>query len=699
MMTEVLCDLDSDDAETRRRATSEIAGVGATARPELLIRALGDADWRVRKEATQVALAIGPDAAIIAALVGVLRAGDNVGLRNAVVETLASMGSAAVPAVTDEIAGLSADGRKLAAEILGRAQDVGAMPALERLAGDADANVRNAAVDAIGDLGGVAIEASSRALLRLLGSGDRHVVLAALEGMNRLGIIAPWESLRRLATDPILRRPVLVACARSGSIEAASFLAAALEDDQEGIVRVAMSGLAELHMSGTVDRPALARTIGTVGPRARERLVRALAPEAGDVFGRRVALVVAAIAGEPVAIDAAIEALVDDETACEAAAAIEILGVKALPRILARVAEGDAALRVATIERLAAIGGEEPRSAVRLALRAATNDSDEAVASAALSAIGSMGSFDDIAAVIDLVSSRCGAASAAMAALAALAKRWPDQASVAALACRRDERAALPVAIVIGAIGGGVIGDAADDVTFLSAALSSADPETRKAAADALGRVGSDLALSCLELAIADESRDVQLSAVRALGRLRTEGGRAAGLDRLLDLARGTDPDIIAAAARAIGEAGDVGAVEQLSVLVRSTAPFVAVAAVEALGKLSNRDAVGALVGIGDDAHAEVVKATLIALGGVSDRRAFAWIGRALDHGEWDVRRVAADCIGRFGGQPATDLLRARLAVEKEPLVIEAIVRAIAVIEAPPSVRCLPSIPPGRADP
>jgi HEAT repeat protein len=543
----------------------------------------------------------------------------------------------------------------------------------------------------------VAIEAASRALVRLLVANDRHVVLAALEGTNRLGIIVPWEMLRRLAQDAILRRPVLIACARTGSIEAASLLASALDDEQYPIFRVAMSGLAELYMSGTVDRTDLARTIGTVGSRARVRLLGALRPDTGDPFGRRVALVVAAIAGEPAAVDTAIEALVDDETAGEAAAAIEIFGARALPRILARMAQGDAALRVATIERLATLAGEESKNAVRFALRAAMGDDDPDVASAALTALGRAGSFEDIEAVMQAVASgRAAVAGSARSALLGLAARWPEQAAMAAMAFRRDARAALPVSVVIGAIGGGVIGDASDDVAFLSAALSNADPETRKAAADAIGMVGSDLGLSAVELAIADEVRDVQLSAVRALGRLRTGEGRAAGTDLLIELTRGADTEIAAAAARALGEAGDPSARELLAALAGSAPPLVAVAAVQALGKIGDAGCVDALLGIGDNAHAEVIKEALLALGGVSDARAFTRIGRALDHGDWDVRRLAADCLARFGGQAATDLLRARLAVEKEPLVTEAIVRAVALIEAPPSVRCLPSIPPGR---
>ena len=354
---------------------------------------------------------------------------------------------------------------------------------------------------------------------------------------------------------------------------------------------------------------------------------------------------------------------------------------------------------MATIERLALLAGEESRSAVRLALRTAMNDADPDVAAAALAALGVAGGFEDIGAVIDAVASgRAAVLGSAMTALSALAARWPEQAAVAALSARRDERAALPVAIVIGTLGGGVLGDAVDDVAFLSAAMSSADPETRKAAVDAIAKIGLESGLDAVELAVADEVRDVQLSAVRALGRLRTGEGRRPGVDRLIDLTGGNDAEIAAAAARALGEATDPRACASLVALVGSASPIVAVAAVEALGRIRDRASIEALISVGEDVHVEVTKAVLLALDRIADSRAFARVGRALDHDAWDVRRVAADCLGRFGGHAAADLLRARLAIEKEPIVAEAIVEAIASLEAPPSVRCRPSIAPGRAD-
>ena len=121
-------DLESPDPEVRRRATAVIPELpSADATVFGMIRALGDPDWRVRKEAGQIALLIGPSRHLVDQLVALLFPGDNVGLRNAAVETLAFFGRNGVPAVVRALPQLDADGKKLAAEILGRAQDPSAM--------------------------------------------------------------------------------------------------------------------------------------------------------------------------------------------------------------------------------------------------------------------------------------------------------------------------------------------------------------------------------------------------------------------------------------------------------------------------------------------------------------------------------------------------------------------------------------------
>jgi hypothetical protein len=108
--------LASSDPEERRHAASRLVECSAEEAIGFMPRALGDDDWRVRKEATAAAAAMSPSPELLRALVGCLLPSENVGLRNAAVEALASHGPASVGLLGEALGQLDPDGRKLAAE-------------------------------------------------------------------------------------------------------------------------------------------------------------------------------------------------------------------------------------------------------------------------------------------------------------------------------------------------------------------------------------------------------------------------------------------------------------------------------------------------------------------------------------------------------------------------------------------------------
>src|SRR5262245_31798376 len=124
------------DPEERRSSAAQIPSLSGPGRVRLLLQALGDSDWRVRKEATGVAAALAPDESVLQGLLTALEPGDNVGLRNAAVEALSAFGAAVVSALGSTITSLDADGRKLAVEALSRSGDPSALTVLARLMDD-----------------------------------------------------------------------------------------------------------------------------------------------------------------------------------------------------------------------------------------------------------------------------------------------------------------------------------------------------------------------------------------------------------------------------------------------------------------------------------------------------------------------------------------------------------------------------------
>jgi HEAT repeat protein len=161
---------------------------------------------------------------------------------------------------------------------------------------------------------------------------------------------------------------------------------------------------------------------------------------------------------------------------------------------------------------------------------------------------------------------------------------------------------------------------------------------------------------------------------VRALGRASDVNT----IERLIEIVRTSDDtDLVVSAVQALGNTDNARAMQVLRPVARNGVPVVAVAAVEAIARLSDLRRIDALIDSLSHADAEVVKAALQMLARESDLRANAHLGACLDHEAWDVRRLAADLLGRIADETVTALLRTKLALEPEPLVRDAILRAL----------------------
>jgi HEAT repeat protein len=120
------------------------------------------------------------------------------------------------------------------------------------------------------------------------------------------------------------------------------------------------------------------------------------------------------------------------------------------------------------------------------------------------------------------------------------------------------------------------------------------------------------------------------------------------------------------------------------------------VAAVEAIGAIDAPGRLDALVHALSHGEPEVVKAALRALASEErDPRAAAHVGACLDHDVWDVRRLAAELLGRRSDTASKHLLRQRLVDEREPLVREEIQRSLAETDGTPVRRTMPPLPGG----
>jgi HEAT repeat protein len=691
--------LASADAEERRQATTELGGVPLDEALPLLLRSLGDEDWRVRKEATLAARAFGPAPALLAALVRELAEGDNVGLRNAAVDVLAGAGHAATRGLSSALPGLDADGRKLVVETLGKGRDPAALGALEGALRDPDDNVRQGAIEAIAGLGALARDRVQALLLGRLDDRDRVVRLTALEGLTALEVAIPWERLAPLLDDASLRASALSAAALADSPEAARALAGALGKARGAAFHQAMMGLGRLAEGPLAS--AVADALRAGGPELGGRLVAAaLADGRGDETASRrgTALRLAAAAGAPGVVDAAVGALAEDLLAEPAQQVLAALGAPALPEMVARLGdvatppEARAAL-VDAIREVAQQAGAAASAPAMPALRAAARDADRHVAVRALRALSHLGEETDLPLVAaQTLSGVRPVATAAEGALSALAARFPAAARALVDGLAPDEASILPGAIALGAASAASVFEERD-ATFLARAATAGDTRARRAAVQAVselrGAVGAAFpgAMEVLRIALADEEHEVQVAAARALGRMCTARDPPRASDVLELVERSGEADLIATTVRAIGEGmaraqGRVAAdlVPALGLFARGAPSPVAMAAVEALGEAQRAGAPEGVDGLAaalDHPDEAVVKAALLKLAAAGPV-ALPVLARGLEHPSTAVRILAAEMLADAESDEARRWLVKQLFAEPDRKVKEAIQRVLA---------------------
>jgi HEAT repeat protein len=680
--------LQQGEPEARRVAVRQIAKVEGREAPELLLCALGDDDWRVRKEATLVAPSLDHRDEVVATLVAALEDTVNIGLRNAAVEALVAIGPDAVTATVDALGRLDADARKLAAEVLAGVPDSRGTAALVRALQDEDANVRAAAAEALGKAGLAGEESramATDALVQLLATSDVFLKIAVLDSLARLESRLPWSLFAPYVDDPLLRRYAIAAAAGSREPPAVRALALAVGDSSPTIARDALVSLGDIVASGADDPDLLECTrTALASTEAGQAFARRAANDGEDTRVRGGGLLVLGLLGAPGDVAALVNVLGDDDVAERSYLALRLFGPSAVGPLLAAARKAKPEVHAAALGLVASLEGA-PVAEVRKALRAGLRHPAFEVVSCSVESLGPLGDARDLGRVAKLVWHEDErVAAAATNAVCELAARHVD----AARALLRDARSGHDP-LVLGCILLGAIASTqplrADDISLLQRALSHDQPQVRRAAIDALALAGGDAAADAVVFALADEEHDVQLAAARALGRL----GRA---DTLVGVVRDTrDAALTSTALRALGDADPDRALASARPLVAHADAAVACAAVEALAQLrsaraSGRVSVQVAVGAEDALFAaldhpdeEVVKLSLSLVGAQPGARALARLGLCLDHASSEVRCVAAELLGQDNSSGARALLRARYEREKDQIVRAAITTAASI--------------------
>jgi HEAT repeat protein len=399
-----------------------------------LSEALGDDDFRVRKDAVQRMLALSERELVTARLVLLLGEEDNVGRRNAALEGVVTIGEGAVPHLLAALAERPPH-RKVLIDALGAIGDVRALPGLREALSDPDPNVRAAAAEGLGGLPGEEVIPP----LRRAFNEDPELItrLAALGSLNRKGAALPLQALTPLLQNIVLRPAVLLALGISGDRAALPLLIEGLLDMAPGAREAAMAGLVALHgLFPAAERHTVEAATASLSEPALRSTIRALLEANPDARPNAAALL--GWSGRREAIRPLCLALCDQhaDVAVAAGQALVGLGAAAIEVLCDLLPELDAPSRSALLaffarfrEALAERLDGALLKRVQALLCDALSEATDEVRAEAARALAHLGGKEALAPLLLVAQARGGKGSAAVAeALSDLSRRFPEEA-------------------------------------------------------------------------------------------------------------------------------------------------------------------------------------------------------------------------------------------------------------------------------
>lgn len=644
--------LNSDDDEHRLQGLKQLARLGVDQHLERLYPLMGDASWRVRKEAAACFLAIPHAASLSAEIIELLHSQDNAGLRNTAVEILVRFGRLAVPQLLEELDCSDHDVRKFAIDILGDIGDDQAVPGLQRALADPDTNVRAAAAE---NLGKLKAASAVPALLQAMTEADLMFRFTILEALAMIGARVATADLLPYREEKLLRKALFDSLGLVGDDDAVPVLTAGLQDDMRDVREAAAIGLCRLQQRDGEVVPT------TLAARADQATVDALKEMTGtrNLEVRRAALTLLGMIADGRAVTALLPLLEDQELAQPAAAALVAIG-RRQPEALSSLWPGADEQRQVY---LAYLFGEADCQQCVPQLRQGLTAEQPSLRHAAAQSLGKLGDPVALPALVEALNDEHAEVSEAIVTSLVRLGGVAPQACLAVIRPLLEAEDAFlrsSAVTVLGRLPGLEVDRA------LSFALKDEAAEVRQAAVRAMSERDGEEQLSALQLAMTDENVEVRRMATEALGR----SGSEAVLPALELALQDEDIWVRTAGVRALGQLGGEAALAQVGQALQDPVGMVVIAALEVLATTDPERARKAMFDALRHADEEVVNVALKGLAGQGDTNWVQVYGEALlNHANWEVRLTTARALVASRGAAAEPLLSARLLVEGEDLV------------------------------
>mgnify|MGYP006268473129 CR=1 FL=1 len=649
----------NDEAiELRRKAVLELKGKPSEVAVPLLLQAIEDTSWRIRKTATGMLVEEHRPEHYIGGLIRLLHLQENAGARNSSIETLVILGKKVTPFLVEAFDTTDKDARKFIIDIVGEVKDRKALPLLLKALKDEDDNVRASAVEYLGQMGDSSVV---DALIEILQGGDLWTAFPAADALGRIRDKKAIPALINALSVKTLREPALKGLSHLSAPETVEQVVPFLMDGSKTLQGEALKTIGLFYHNG-VSADILCDAVRRIcGPDIIDRLISHSRSSKPDVRG--AAILVLGLLQDEQALGPLLELSADEGLAEDVKRALIFIG-KSKPEALLAFFRSD--------------NPHERRFIMEVAVSVASpvyypifenllTDSDGHVRAAAAIGLSKIPDKRAAESVKKLLSDPyVDVQEAVVQALSTMGEMIDVQDYIGYL---KDKNPALRrnAALLLGKRA------IPESVSALAFALKDEDVSVREAVVGALSSLKTDESVRCLFFALTDEDASIRTSAALSLGSL----GGAEGLDPLVLLLADPDDEVRVAAIRALGMMGDRRAIPHLIGMLADPNGFIVTTALESLSRLKGEDAGDALIRMLDSEDIEIRRTAIRCLSSFDgiEHIVLPYLGDP----DWATRVAAVEVLG----QRATGSARAELEKlydrEEDPAVRKALEEYIGV--------------------
>lgn len=628
-LSEVEKRLGALDVDIRRDAVVKLRGYRAGQdTPDvirLLVTAMQDQSWRVRKAAVEILFEEHPVDVYIESVIKLLYLEDNAGARNSAIEVLIKLGKKATHFLIIAFNTPNNDVRKFIIDVIGEICDKEALPLLIRALKDEDENVKASAVEHLGALKEPTVV---DVLIEILKGDDLWTAYPAADALGRIGNKRAVPALiETLKANKTLREPSIRALGRLGDPSALPHMVPFIEDKTKAVKHEALKSTEAIYSSGVSEAEISSAIKGAFGERAVDVLVEGA--WSGRAEARAAAIVLLGLMNDERALWPLIDMSRDDDYAWNVMRALIYMGRNKPSALLPLFNTDDPFVLRFVCEAASDVASPEYRD---LLVRLLSHE-DGHVRAIAATGIANIGDINIVPRLKELLSDPY--ADVQDAAVKALAK-LKDGVSLDELT--ENMKSSDPVLKRNSVL---LIGEAGfiDGVPGVGFALKDFDVYVRRAAVQALSKMKTKEACKYLRIALTDEDPSIRMAAASSLG----YSNRPEYVEPLCLMLSDNDDIVSVAAARALGALENRKAVPSLIEMLASKNGFVVTAAIDALGRLGGDDAKTALIGVLYSNDKEVKRTAIRALAMFKDTEDIAL--KFLKDDDWATRVAVVESL------------------------------------------------------